>query len=123
WQPFSDNHSPHRFLHGGSRSALSEAGCTIQERCSVLIRLTVPLQIAGVVAAVILMTHSPADAQGLKPIAVHAAQSSTAGQATAPPAGNQYVGASNCVACHDQTYTGTARGLKPHERTPARSEE
>jgi DmsE family decaheme c-type cytochrome len=85
----------------------------------VLIRLTVPLQIAGVVAAVILMTHSPADAQGLKPIAVHAAQSPTAGQAAAPPTGNQYVGESTCVTCHDQKYTGTAHGLKSNERTPA----
>ena len=45
-----------------------------------LIRLTPPLEIAGVVAAMLLMTHASAEAQVLKPVAVHAAQAPSAGQ-------------------------------------------
>ena len=67
-----------------------------------LIRLTAP-QIATVVAAMMVIAqHSSAYAQALKPVAVHAAQSPSAGQGTAPPAANQYVGESTCVTCHDQ---------------------
>src|SRR4029453_18368152 len=85
---------------------------------NVLIRFSASLEIAGVVVAIMLSTHSPADAQALKPVAIHAAQSGAA-QATAAPPGNQYVGETTCITCHDQKYTGTAHGLKSNDRTPA----
>ena len=49
-----------------------------------LTRLTTPLQMAGIMQATLMMTHTSANAQVLKPVAVHAAQSPSAGQATAP---------------------------------------
>jgi hypothetical protein len=80
---FCDNSLTAPFFARRLATASSVGRRTTRSAANVLIRLTAPLEIAGVVVAIVLMTHSPADAQALKPVAVHAAQSPSAGQATA----------------------------------------
>jgi DmsE family decaheme c-type cytochrome len=98
--------------HGGATKSWSpRTGAVILPS-----RLVFPLAVASMTLG-FSSIGTPADAQTLRPIAVHAAQAPQTGQPAA--AAGQYVGESTCVTCHDQKYTGTAHALKSNERTPA----